>query len=343
MTRLRTSLCELLGIEYPIVQAPIGSGTSPALAASVSEAGGLGTLAVTWRSVEATRTAIKETRLRTDRPFGVNVVLDPAAKEIPTEDHLDACLEEGVDVVSLSFGDGTPYVDRVHDAGALLVVSVGSAAAARAAVEAGVDVVVVQGWEAGGHVDSEVATLPLVPRVVDAIEDADAGAVPVVAAGGIADGRAIAAVLSLGAAGAWLGTRFVASQEASLHDAYKQRILTAAETETLYSELFDGGWPGTPHRVIKTDTTDDWERAGRPESGERPGEGEIVAEFENGRSVERYDDVLPLPGMVGDLDALALYAGQSAGSVDSLAPADEIVGALVTETTEAIERTVALV
>lgn len=343
MTCLRTSLCELFGIDYPIVQAPIGSGTCPALAAAVSEAGGLGTLAVTWRSVEEARTAIRETRSRTDRAFGVNVVLDPAAKETPTEAHLDACLDEGVDIVSLSFGDPTSYVDRIHGAGALLTVSVGSAAAARAAVEAGADVVVAQGWEAGGHVDSEVAILPLIPRVVDAVASADAEDVPVVAAGGIADGRGVAAVLSLGAAGAWLGTRFVASEETALHETYKRRVLAAAETETLYSELFDGGWPGTPHRVLETETTEDWERAGRPERGERPGEGEAVAEFENSQPVKRYDDVLPLPGMTGDLDALALYAGQSAGLLDDLDPADEIVGSLVAETVDAIEKTAALV
>lgn len=326
MTALSTPACETLAVNLPIVQAPIGSATCPELAAAVSNAGGLGTLAVTWRSLEQTRQVVERTRALTDRPFGVNLVLDEATTRQPTDEHLAVCLEAGAPVVSLSFGDPTPYVDQVHAADATLAASVGSAAEARAAEAAGVDVVVAQGWEAGGHVQSEVATMPLVPRVVDAVD------VPVVAAGGISDGRSVAAVLALGADGAWLGTRFLATEEANVARAYRDRVLDADETETFYGGLFDGGWPGTPHRVLRNSTVEAWESHGCPAPGERPGEDEEVGRYPNGQPVERYGDDIPVAGMEGDLEAMALYAGQSAGGVGEVQPAGTVVEELVEET-----------
>jgi nitronate monooxygenase len=323
---LSTPLCETLEIEYPIVQAPIGSATRPELAAAVSNSGGLGTLAVTWRPPDRAAEFVECTRERTDHPFAANIVLDPEAKEVDTEDHLDAVLDASVPVVSFSFGDAAPYVERVHDGGADVLVTVGSAEEAEQAAAAGADVIVAQGWEAGGHVQSEVATLPLVPRVADAVD------VPVVAAGGIADGRGVAAVLAAGADGAWLGTRFVATEEAAVEDHYRERIVDAGETDTLYSELFDAGWKGTPHRVLRNSTTEAWEEAGRPAPGDRPGEGETIAEYPGGHPIERYGDDLPMAGVEGDLDALALYAGQSSGLTDEVQPAADVVEELVTET-----------
>jgi nitronate monooxygenase len=334
---LSTPLCETLGIDYPIVQAPIGSATRPELAAAVSNAGGLGTLAVTWRSPEKAAEFVERTHELTDAPFGVNIVLDPESKEVATEDHLDAVLGADVPIVSFSFGDATPYIDRVHDAGAQVLVTVGSANEAERAADAGADAIVAQGWEAGGHVQSEVATLPLVPRVDDAVD------VPVIAAGGIADGRGVAAVLAAGADGAWLGTRFVATEEAAVESLYRDRIVEADETDTLYSELFDEGWEGMPHRVIRNSTVETWEEAGRPESGERPGEGEVIAEYPGGYPIERYGDDLPMEGVEGDLEALALYAGQSSGLTGDIQPAGEVVEELVEETEARIEATADLI
>lgn len=319
------------------MQAPIGSATRPELAAAVSNAGGLGTLAVTWRSPETAAELVRRTRESTDAPFGVNVVLDPAAKEVATEDHLAAVLEAGAPVVSLSFGDATPYLDRVHDAGATAIVTVGTAEAAREAAEAGADAVCAQGWESGGHLQSDVATLPLVPRVADAVD------VPVIAAGGIADGRGVAAVLAAGADGAWLGTRFVATEEAAVEDTYRERVVDAAETETYRGELFDVGWAGTPHRTLRNATVEDWEAAGRPAPGDRPGEGETVAEYPGGHPIERYGDDLPMAGVEGDLEALALYAGQSAGLTDEVRPAGEVVAELVAVAETRIEHLSGLV
>lgn len=151
---LSTPLCPLLGIDLPIIQAPIGSATTPALAAAVSNAGGLGMLAVTWRDSDELRHTLRATRRLTDRPFGVNLVL-----RWPPAERLAVCLEEGVPVVSFFWGDPAPYVARVHDAGALVMHTVASATEAEQAVAAGVDVVVAQGWEAGGHVWGRVASL----------------------------------------------------------------------------------------------------------------------------------------------------------------------------------------
>jgi len=327
---LTTPLCALLDVEYPLVQAPIGSATRPDLAAAVSNAGGLGTLALTWRPPDQAAQFVERTRELTDAPFGVNLVLDDAAKASPTDEHLDAVLEADAPVVSFSFGDASPYVDRVHEADGTVLVTVGSADEAEAAAAAGADAVVAQGWEAGGHIQSDVATLPLVPRVADAVD------VPVIAAGSIADGRGVAAVLAAGADGAWLGTRFLATEEAAIAEAYRERVIESDETATVRSELFDGGWPGMPHRVVRNSTVEAWAEAGHPDPGERPGEGETVAEYPDGTPMERYGDDLPVEGAEGDLEALALYAGQSTGLTDDVQPAGEVVEELVGETEEAI-------
>lgn len=321
MVNLRTPLCDLLGIDVPIIQAPIGSATTPALAAAVSNAGGLGMLAISWTDPEDIRGLLVETKRLTSRPFGVNLVL-----QWPQLDRLSVCLDEGVSLVSFHWGDAAPHVNAVHAAGALVAQSVGNAADARRGAEAGIDIIVAQGWEAGGHIRGEVATLPLVPAVVDAVPRT-----PVVAAGGIADGRGIAAVLALGAAGAWVGTRFLATDEAAADDSYKEAVCRATETETLYSSLFDGGWPDAPHRTLRNSTTRRWEEHGRPPSGRRPGESEAIAAWPNGEPILRYEDTIPLVGMTGDLQALALYAGQSAGLVSRVRPAGEVVTHLAEE------------
>jgi nitronate monooxygenase len=335
---LRTPLTDLLGIEHPIVQAPIGSATCPELAAAVTDAGGLGHLAVTWRSLEDTREVVAETRELVEGPFVVNLALDDRTTHLPTDEHLEAALEAGAPVVSLSFGDPAPHVERVHDAGATVMATVGSAEEARAAVEADVDVVVAQGSEAGGHLQSDVATMPLVPRVVDATEAAGHADTPVVSAGGIADGRGVAAALALGADGAWLGTRFVATREANVVDDYRDRLAEVSETDTVRSGLFDGGWRGRDHRVLRNSTVEAWEAAGRPPSGERPREGERVGAYPNGDPVERYDDDIPVAGATGDTEAWALYAGQSAGAVDAVRSAGEVVERLTGEAEAAIDR-----
>jgi nitronate monooxygenase len=179
---MQTVLCKCLGIELPIIQAPMGGAVGPQLAAAVSNAGGLGML-VLWRADLATvRQQIQQTRTLTSKPFGVNLNL-----EFPPEERLAACLDEGVRIISFFWRDPAALMPRAKAAGATVLHTVGSAASARRAVDSGVDIIIAQGWEAGGHVRGTVATMPLIPAVVDAVSP-----VPVVAAGGIADGRGLA-------------------------------------------------------------------------------------------------------------------------------------------------------
>jgi NAD(P)H-dependent flavin oxidoreductase YrpB (nitropropane dioxygenase family) len=313
---MKTTLCERLGVELPIIQAPMGGAVGPALAAAVSNAGGLGML-VPWRAdIETVRRQIRETRALTARPFGVNLNL-----EFPQEERLAACLDEGVPVISFFWRDPSALVPRAKANGAVVLHTVGSAAAARQAVDRGVDVVVAQGWEAGGHVRGTVATMALVPAVVDAVKP-----VPVVAAGGIADGRGLAAALALGAAGAWIGTRFLLSEEAAIHPRYREHLQRANENDTVYLDnLFDGRWPDAPHRVLRNQTIATWEAAGRPPSGKRPGEGEVIGTSRSVGPILRYQSYTPGADADGDIDAMALWAGQSVGLVSKLKPAGEIV------------------
>jgi NAD(P)H-dependent flavin oxidoreductase YrpB (nitropropane dioxygenase family) len=320
MKGMRTKLCERLGIALPIVQAPMGGASNPALAAAVSNAGGLGMLALSWHPPEAARAAIRETRALTDKPFGVNLVL-----AFPQEERFEVCLAEGVPVISFFWGDPAPFVTRAHAAGAAVTSTVASAAQARAAADAGVDIVVAQGWEAGGHVLGEVATLPLTRAVVRAVEPT-----PVVAAGGISDGHGLAAVMALGASGAWIGTRFLATPEAQVHPDYQQRLAAADETATQHTGLFDLGWPNAPHRVLRNSTIAAWEAAGRPAPGARPGEGEAIAQGPRGPAL-RYASMTPLPSLDGDIEAMSLWAGQGVGGVGAVKPAGEVVREIAEE------------
>ena len=325
-TLLESPFCRRLGLTVPVVQAPIGSAATPGLAAAVANAGGLGMLALTWSAPEEMRARIRRTRALTDRPFGVNLVL-----EWDQRDRVAVCAQESVAVVSTFWGDPGPYADAIHAGGALHVHTVGSAEEARRAVRAGVDVIVAQGWEAGGRVRGQVATLALVPAIVDAVAP-----VPVIAAGGVADGRGLAAVLALGAHAAWLGTRFLLACEANVHDDWRARIHAARETGTSHTSAFDGGWPDAPHRVLRNSTLEAWERAGRPAAGHRPGEGDVLAHAPDGSPLIRYGATPPVRGTTGDVEALALYAGQSAGLVADLRPAAAIVDQLAREAARAL-------
>ena len=322
---MMSQLCQLLDIEVPIIQAPIGNASSPELVAAVCESGALGMLSVTWRSLADVRRVIREVRERTARPFGVNLVL-----QWPQEERLDVCLEEGARIVSFFWGDPRPYIDRVHQAGGHVMHTVGSAAEARRRVDDGADVIVAQGFEAGGHVWGQVSTMALVPAVADV-----AGPVPVVAAGGISDARGIAAAMALGAAGAWMGTRFVATLESAAHPAYKRAVLEAVETDTVYTHTFDGGWPGAPHRVLRNPTVTRSESGAAGTAG-RPGEGEVIGHYAGGAPVLRYGADEPLAGMDGEVGAMALYAGESAALVHDVPAAASLVRDLVSQSREAL-------
>jgi NAD(P)H-dependent flavin oxidoreductase YrpB (nitropropane dioxygenase family) len=316
LTVVGTQVCELLGIDQPVVLAPIAQ--VPELTASVSNAGALGTISLSW--ADDAGEVVRDTAARTDRPFAGNLVLD-------SDQHhrLDQALEAGLRILLTFYGDPGDYVERVHDAGGVVLHTVGSADDARRAVDSGVDVIVAQGWEAGGHVYGSVATLPLVPAVVDAVAP-----VPVIAAGGIGDARGVAAVFALGAQAAMLGTRFLMAQEMPVHEEFRRLLIHAAETDAhWYADLYSVGWPNAPHRALRNSTARMWEAAGRPPLGQRPGEGEQIARFASGESIVRYEPGMPTAGTTGDIEALSLWAGQSVALARKIQPAAEIVAELI--------------
>jgi NAD(P)H-dependent flavin oxidoreductase YrpB (nitropropane dioxygenase family) len=323
---LRTRLCELLHIEVPIVAAPMGPDiTTPELAAAVSNAGGLGLVSFGGNPPPLLRELIRRVRVLTDRPFGVNVLLPLAGEE-----QILVCIEERVPVLSFFWGDARPWVVRAHAAGIKVVDQVGSVAAARQSAEGGVDVVIAQGLEAGGHVAGRVATMVLVPRVVDAVAPT-----PVVAAGGIADARGLVAALALGAEGVVLGTRFLATLESAAHPLYKERILAASEEDTVHTTLFGVGWPDAPHRALRTPFVEKWlgepTRPDGPPIGERPLGGRRIP-------VPPFAAAPPSAGTTGDVESMSLLAGQSVGLVHDVRPAANVVRDLVAEAERIVTR-----
>jgi NAD(P)H-dependent flavin oxidoreductase YrpB (nitropropane dioxygenase family) len=334
---MKTNLCQMLGIEHPIIAAPMGPDlTGPDLVAAVSNAGGLGILQAQLCPPLLFRQEIRRVRELTDRPFGVNLIL-----HFPVQDQVAVCLEERVPILSFFWGDPSPYVERAHAAGVKIFHQVGSVAEAERAAAAGIDVLVAQGVEAGGHVAGEVSTLALIPRVVDAVAPR-----PVVAAGGIADGRGVVAVLALGAQAAVLGTRFLASAESRAHPHYKQRLLEADVGSTVRTILFGHGWPNAPHRTLRTGFVEQWlgqEARGQESRPDEPAVGQTVIGGQP-MPVLRFVSIPPNVDASGDIDSMALLAGQGVGLVREIKPAGQIVRELVKEGRQIIsQRLVGLV
>jgi NAD(P)H-dependent flavin oxidoreductase YrpB (nitropropane dioxygenase family) len=331
---MHTTLCKALGIDHPIIAAPMGPDlTGPEFVAAVGEAGGLGILQAQLCPPPLFRQQIQRIRALTSRPFGVNLIL-----HFPVEEHVAVCLEERIPVLSLYWGDPAPYVKRAHAAGVTVFHQVGSVSEAQRAAEAGVDVIVAQGVEAGGHVVGDVSTLVLVPRVVDAVAPR-----PVVAAGGIADARCLVAVLALGAQAAVLGTRFLASSESRAHPHYKQKLLEATEQDTVRTTLFGYGWPNAPHRTLRTPFVQQWlgqEARGQESRPDEPVVGETII---GGVPVPllRFMGFPPNRDATGDIDAMDLLAGQSVGLVHHVEPVGRIVRELVEGAQQILEQGIA--
>lgn len=325
---MTNAFTQLIGIDLPIVQAAMGGATSPALAAAVSNAGGLGMLALGWSSSDEVRAEIRATKSLASKPFGVNLVLPQHQEE-----RLSIALSEGVKVISFFWEIAdSRLIEAAHAGGAVVLQTVASAEQARIAVNNGADVVVAQGWEAGGHIRGTVTTLALIPAVVDVV-----GATPVIAAGGIADGRGLAAALTLGATGAWIGTRFLAASEAAINSHYRDLIFAACETDTEYSVLFDVSWPDAPHRTLRNSTFNSWEMAGRPVTGSRPKEGQVIGRSPNG-DIFRYQDLTPGSSTEGDIEAMSLWCGQGVALVRKVQSAAQIVKEIADEARATFKR-----
>ncbi len=326
---LKTPLCHQLGIEVPILSAGMGGIAGPELAAAVSNAGALGVLGMGGFPAPYVRKQIRELRTRTQRPFGVNLLLP-----LVREGEVEVCLEERVPVLVLFWGDPKPYLQEAHRRGTRVFLQVGSVEEARAAARAGVDAVIAQGVEAGGHVKSTTSLLTLLPEVVEAIRP-----LPVIAAGGIAHGGGLVAALSLGAQAVSLGTRFLASEEARAAREYKERVIQSRAEDTVLTFLFDIGWPQAAHRVLRNQAVREWEARGCPASGQRPGEGSTIGRMplaETTVEVVKYSVFPPTEGFTGDMEQAALYAGESCSLIHHIKPAGQIVQDMAREAQETL-------
>ncbi|HZQ84329.1 MAG TPA: nitronate monooxygenase [Acidimicrobiales bacterium] len=235
---LHTRLCDLLGVQYPIVQTGMGYVAGPRLASATSNAGGLGILAAGTMTFDELRTAVKETKERTDKPFGVNMRADQA----DVGDRIDLIVENEVKVASFAMAPKQDLIKRLKDGGVVVIPSIGAKRHAEKVAAWGVDAVLVQGGEGGGHTGS-VPTSLLLPQVVDTVD------VPVIAAGGYFDGRGLVAALAYGASGVAMGTRFLLTSDSTVPQAVKDVYLGKAVTDTVVTTEVDG----VPHRVLRTE------------------------------------------------------------------------------------------
>jgi nitronate monooxygenase len=300
----------------PLMQAPLGPAATPQLALAVSRAGALGTFAASWVPPDEVREQVRWLRAALDEPFCVNLVLAFEQRE-----RLEAALDGGVDVVSFAWGIDYELISLARAAGVFVLVQVGDPAAARTAVEAGADGLVVQGVEAGGHVQAQRPLAELLREIRPRVD------VPLVAAGGIADRGSINAAHSAGADAVACGTVFLAAEEADVHPAYLECLIASAASDTVLTTAFDGDWPDAPHRVLRNATLDAWEAAGKPSRGERPGEHEPVA-TRAGQQVMRYDASQPTRETTGNIESMAMYAGTSVRAINRSEPAAGIVNRL---------------
>ncbi|HEY9157658.1 NAD(P)H-dependent flavin oxidoreductase [Candidatus Binatus sp.] len=310
-----TAICDLLGIRYPIIQGAMQDAGGPRLVAAVSEAGGLGVLPTFGGTEAALRADIEKTSKLTRRPFAVNIT--PIGRAF-TESRAAICIEMGVKIVTTGRGDpGLSIVEKMKAAGIVVIPVVPSVAHAIRVEQEGADAIVASGSEAGGHV-GRVSTMPLVPQVVDAVK------VPVVAAGGIGDGRGFLAALALGACGIQLGTRFIAAQESEASDWVKQRIIAARETDTIVSSLMTG----KPVRALSSRILSAYEaeRARCSDEQERAAaRGRFLSELRDAARDDR-----------------TYAAGEISGMIRGIAPVRDLIEAIINDAAALAEKLHAL-
>jgi enoyl-[acyl-carrier protein] reductase II len=315
MMRPRTSICDLFGIEVPIFLAGMGGVAYAEVCAAVSEAGGFGTLGMATASPREIREQMREVRRRTSKPFGVDLLAALPEQMIGA---MDVIIGEGASAFIAGLGVPEPVIDRCHEAGLKVMSMCGRVSHAVHAARAGCDVVVAQGTEAGGHT-GQIAGLALIPQVVDAVD------IPVLAAGGLVDGRGLAAALALGAQGVWMGTRFIASHEARAAESFKKRITGASADDTTVTRCYSG----KPMRVLRNAYVTAFEA---DPSKLRPFPEQMRISAEAG--------VLGMAMGEGHLDPerACMPTGQGCGGILDLASCAEIVERVMREARETIDR-----
>jgi enoyl-[acyl-carrier protein] reductase II len=319
---MRTRLTDLLQIEHPVMLAGMGGVSYHALVAAVSEAGGIGTLGAAPMTQDQMVAEMAEVRVRTDKPFGVDLL---AALPESLTRSVELIISGGAALFVAGLGVPRDIIGQLHDAGIVVASMCGKVRHAIAAAESGCDFVIAQGTEAGGHTGL-IATMPLVPQIVDAVGEQ----VPVVAAGGIVDGRGLAAALALGADGVWIGTRFIATPEARTVSGYKERLLATAEDGTVITK----GYSGKSMRAIRSKWTQHVE--------DNP---EVLRPFPEMMLVSLQEGVLHLGGdetTPVDPEQECYPAGQGVGSIDSVVPAGDIVRSVVAEAERTLDRLTSL-
>lgn len=317
---LHTQLCDLLGVKHPVMLAGMGGVSYAELAAAVTNAGGYGVLGMAGQGPDFIREEMRRVRKLTDGPFGVDLL---AASPESLTAAVDVIIEEGASSFVAGLGVPMPILEKLKKAGLKVMVVCGAVKHAVKAEQAGCDAVICQGGEGGGHTGL-VGGLPLIAQAVEAVK------IPVVGAGGIYDGRGLAAVLSLGAVGVWVGTRFIASHEAHAGDLYRQTIVESSDEDTVRTRCYSG----KPMRVRKNPYVDDWES--------RPAD---IQPFPMQAMLSSRAGVMGgIGGQIEGLDAdrSCFAMGQSAGGVHEVLPAAEIVARLVSGAEAAIDRMTAL-
>lgn len=313
---LHTGICDLLGIDHPILLAGMGGVSYAGVCAAVSNAGGYGCLGMAGRSPREIRDEMRAVRALTDRPFGVDLL---TAVPGSLEASVDVIIAEGASSFVAGLGVPTEIIARLHGAGLKVMVVCGAVSHAIKAEQAGCDAVICQGSEGGGHTGL-VGTLPLVAQAVEAVS------IPVVAAGGIHDGRGLAAALALGAQGVWMGTRFIASTEAHAGAIYKDAVVAAKDTDTVRTRSYSG----KPMRVKANAWTADWET--RPEQIQ-PFPAQAIATMQAGA----------MGGIGGQIDGLdpdrsCFAMGQSAGGIHAILPCEQIITNLLEDARQSLAR-----
>jgi len=313
--RPRTPICDLFGIEVPIFLAGMGGVAYAEVCAAVSEAGGFGTLGMATASPQGIREQMREVRRRTSKPFGVDLLAALPEQMIGA---MDVIIGEGASAFIAGLGVPEPVIDRCHEAGLKVMSMCGRVSHAVHAARAGCDVVVAQGTEAGGHT-GQIAGLALIPQVVDAVD------IPVLAAGGLVDGRGLAAALALGAQGVWMGTRFIASHEARAAESFKKRITVASADDTTVTRCYSG----KPMRVLRNAYVTAFEA---DPSKLRPFPEQMRISAEAG--------VLGMAMGESDLDPerACMPTGQGCGGILDVASCAEIVERVMSEARETIDR-----
>lgn len=306
---MKTRICEILEIQYPILQGGMAWVSTAELAVAVSNAGGLGIIAAGNAPADWVRAQIQNAKKHTDKPFGVNVMLlSPFVDEV-----MDVIYEEKVPVITTGAGNPGKYVERLKSIGTKIIPVVPSVALAKRMESEGVDAVIAEGTESGGHV-GELTTMVLVPQVADAVS------IPVIAAGGIADSRAVVAALALGAEGVQVGTRFICSEECNVHENYKHAVVKAKDRDAVVT----GRSTGHPVRSLKNKLTKEFDRleANRtaPEDIEALGKGRLQSAV-----------------IEGDVANGSVMAGQIAGLVSEIRPCSDIINELVSNTFSVID------